>query len=414
MRILWVTAQVLPEVANLIGSKKSNFGGWVTTMLDQLKNEENIEIGVVMCANIEYIVSEKIDEITYYIIPMVKSNKDVSIDSCEKIVELFNPDLIHIEGTEFSIQNRFAKIGGIKNVVSLQGILSGYEPYQYGQLPISDMLFSSKFFELSSAWVMLLKKHFLFNKRIQIEHDTIRNAKNILGRTYWDRAHSYWINKDVGYFSCNRILRKSFYNQNWVYEKCEKHSIFVGNGYAALKGIHFVIEAVNLLKFEYEEIKLYVAGISHESISGKNFKKKLGYAYYIRSLIKKLKLEKYIIFTGELDEINMRDRLLKCNTYVLPSLIENSPNTLGEAMIMGVPCVSSYTGGASQMAKDEDEVLFYRANDPKLLAWQIKRVFESEELANDLSINAKKHAEITHDPKRNLQALLDAYSKILE
>ncbi|MCH8476275.1 MAG: glycosyltransferase, partial [Opitutales bacterium] len=46
---------------------------------------------------------------------------------------------------------------------------------------------------------------------------------------------------------------------------------------------------------------------------------------------------------------------------LLPSLIENSPNTLAEAMMMGVPVVAAYAGGVPSMARDEEEVLLYRA-----------------------------------------------------
>ena len=99
--------------------------------------------------------------------------------------------------------------------------------------------------------------------------------------------------------------------------------------------------------------------------------------------------------------------------YVLTSLIENSPNTLGEAMILGMPCVSAYTGGASEMAIDEKECLFYRANDPKLLAWQVKRIFDDDGLAQKLGDSARKHALTTHDPEKNRDALLAAYEDIL-
>ena len=109
----------------------------------------------------------------------------------------------------------------------------------------------------------------------------------------------------------------------------------------------------------------------------------------------------------------MIERMVKSHVYVLPSLIENSPNTLGEAMIQGMPCVSAYTGGASDMAIDGYEALFYRANDPNLLAWQIKQIFDSDELAIELGKNAKLHALKTHDPVLNRDALLAAYKDIL-
>ena len=65
------------------------------------------------------------------------------------------------------------------------------------------------------------------------------------------------------------------------------------------------------------------------------------------------------------------------------------------------------------MAIDEKECLFYRANDPKLLAWQLKRVFSNRQFAEELGGEARKHANITHDPIHNRDALIFAYNKML-
>ena len=37
MRILWVVSQILPEMADYLKLEKSNFGGWVQAMLQELK-----------------------------------------------------------------------------------------------------------------------------------------------------------------------------------------------------------------------------------------------------------------------------------------------------------------------------------------------------------------------------------------
>ena len=66
----------------------------------------------------------------------------------------------------------------------------------------------------------------------------------ILGRTTWDRAHSYAINPNAKYYPCSRVLRAPFYKEKWSIEKAERHSIYVGNGYHALKGLHFVVMAL--------------------------------------------------------------------------------------------------------------------------------------------------------------------------
>lgn len=413
MKVLWVTAQILPLVADELNIKKSGFGGWIMNMLRELKKAKEIELAVVMVSNKVTFISKSVQEgIICYIAPE-KGIKNINKIDRDYIVSDYMPDLIHIEGNEFGIHNSFSKIKYLPVLLSLQGILSGYEQYQYGELPIADYMFSLKSGNMLTAWILYLRKHILFNQRIKMEEETIKNVKYISGRTFWDKAHSYWINPNATYFSCNRILRPIFYTQTWNIEEKEKYSIFVGNGYSPLKGLHNVLDAVALLKKEYPNLQLYVAGES-PIVSNKEISiYKMGYSNLIRKKIKKYCLEKNIHFTGSLLSSEMVKRMKKCHVYCLPSLIENSPNTLGEAMMLGMPCVSAYTGGSPEMAIDEKECLFYRANDPKLLAWQIKRIFDDPELALTISKNAKIHAKKTHDPKINKDSLLYAYNKIL-
>ncbi|MBK9669194.1 MAG: glycosyltransferase family 4 protein [Thermomonas sp.] len=119
-------------------------------------------------------------------------------------------------------------------------------------------------------------------------------------------------------------------------------------------------------------------------------------------------------FTGLLDAQGMADRMARCHVYAMTSLIENSPNTWGEAMMLGMPCVSAYAGGTAGMAREEAEALFYRAEDPVALAYQIKRLFDSDALCERLGEAAHLRALQTHDAEANLQDLLDAYKVILQ
>lgn len=194
----------------------------------------------------------------------------------------------------------------------------------------------------------------------------------------------------------------------------QRHSIYVGNGYNALKGLHFVIMALPYLIKEYPDVKVYVAGYKPYTENDKRSLLKKGYAAYLKKLIADLGVENHVEFTGPLKAPDVAKKLASVNAYVLCSAVENSPNTLGEAMMVGTPCVAAYVGGVSDMATDGKEALFYRNDDPKLLAWNIKRVFDSDELALSLSENGKKKALFTHDPERNAQLLIDAYTDILK
>ena len=401
MKVLWVISQISPDMAD------------IQNMLNALRKIPNMYLFVAGCSNVKYMIHKRYNDIEYFILPIKGKNKRVDTGEAKKVVEKVQPDLIHIEGTEYFISNVFVKMRKNKNIVSLQGILSGYEPYQGGNLPISEMMFSLKNKDFVVGWTLFLRKKFLFDHRIQSENETIRYAQNLMGRTLWDRAHSYKYNTTAPYYECQRLLRDEFYKNQWDPEDYEKYTIFVGNGYSALKGAHIVFKAVAQLKKEFPKIHVNIAG--KEPFEAKlGMKSRIGYALYTRKLIKNLGLEDRVTYLGSLDGNQMIQSMLKSNVYVLPSLIENSPNTLGEAMILGVPSISAYTGGVPSMACDEKDILLYRADDSVMLAWQIRRVFIDKEDAKKRAASARERALRTHDITANVNKLLNAYQKIGE
>tara|TARA_R110002051_G_scaffold324642_1_gene422921 strand:- start:6432 stop:7676 length:1245 start_codon:yes stop_codon:yes gene_type:complete len=413
MRILWLTGIVIPQASELINGAKVPFGGWVSQMIDKLSKIEEFTIGVAMKSPTNELLIKEKNGVTYYYVPQNKKNRlDVNEKDCLEVFNHFKPDLVHAEGSELKYTNTFLTLWKGLNVLSLQGVLNGYEPYEYGGLNIYKYLFSLNFKNTVFAGLTLLNKKFVFNKRLVIEKDTIKKAKNILGRTTWDRANSYFYNPSAPYYHCARILRPSFYKIKQDPKQVIKHSVFIGNSAQARKGAHFVLEAIALLKEEYPDIKLYITGHKYEK-NLKDWKSYFGYRSLLQRIIKKLNLEDNIVFLGVLQEQEMAQQISKMHVYVMSSIIENSPNTLGEAMIMGIPCITSFNGGVADMATDHREALHYRDNDPRMLAFQIKRILDNKELAQKLSENAMTKASITHNPEKNLHDLLNCYRSIL-
>lgn len=418
MKILWTVNLIPVNVASKIGVFSDVLGGWVESMAKQLKVFSDIELSVACkCENGEFFETE-IDGVKYFSLAYTSST------SCEKIeqrfyeiIEKVKPDLIHIEGTEFLHAKAALTVGqkmNIPTVTSMQGILNGQYNYQCGQLQMDDLLFSKSINNIFSGLLLHFRKTKWYKKRLAHEKEVIENSKYILGRTTWDRAHSYSINPKAHYYSCNRVLREPFYNEKWDICKVERHSIYVGNGYYALKGFHFVVEALPQLIKEYPDIKVYIAGHKPFTENDKRAFFKKGYGAYLKKLIDDSGVGEHIIFTGPLKAQQVAERLSKVHAYVLCSTIENSPNTLGEAMLVGTPCVSAYVGGVSDMAVDGKEALFYRNDDPSLLAWSIKKIFDNDELAVQLSQNAHNRAAITHNPRKNAEDLVSAYKDILK
>jgi glycosyltransferase involved in cell wall biosynthesis len=418
MRILWSVNLIPADMAQHLHITSEVLGGWVEAMASQLQLNDTIELAIACKCEDTLVFDETVHGIRYFSLNYPKNKKDKSLeDRCKEIITAFAPDVVHIEGTEFlhaKVMIDLCKSMEIPVVVSLQGILNGQYQYQCGQLPIEEMMFSRSLTNIFAAWILHLRKVKWFKPRMKPERELLQKADYILGRTTWDRAHSYAINPNARYFSCNRVLRQPFYETNWHLEKMERHSIYVGNGYYALKGLHYLVCALPLLIREYPDVKVYVAGYEPYSSNDSRSLIKKGYGAFLKKMITDLGVENHIHFTGPMSASQVAEKLSKVNAYVLTSTIENSPNSFGEAMMVGIPCVASYVGGVSDMADDGKEALFYRNDDPQVLAYRIKQIFDDDQLATQLSEKGRARARITHDAKENAEKLLYAYQQILD
>lgn len=417
MKALWIVNLIPSELCKKLNIPSENLGGWIESMADEIIKHNDIELAVACKCDSEIEFQETLNNIQYYSLYYDSSVKQSDLEkTCKSIVERVRPDIIHIWGTEFIHAKAMCMVSkklNIPSVISIQGVLNGQYQYQCGQLPMDELMFNKSLTKSFSAWMLHFRKTKWFRKRLKIEAETFQYAKNIIGRTTWDKAHTYALNPDANYYFCNETLRASFYQKKWDINNVERHSIYIGNGYYALKGAHFLIMALPQLIKEYPDIKVYIAGVKPYKKDDKRPFYKKGYGAFLEKLINELNVEQHIVFTGTLTENEVADRLAKTHMYVLCSTIENSPNTLGEAMLIGTPSVSAYVGGVPDMATNEIETLYYRNDDPVLLAWNIKRVFDDDKLALKLSDNSRKRAHITHDQTINSKKMIDIYQDII-
>lgn len=419
MKILWVVNIPLPEASLLMNEKPSPFGGWLVNASKAIAEKENIELFIAFPKNgVNTYIKLNGQNITYYAFKTVNDNNKKLIQDnhiLRKIVKEVKPDIVHIHGTEFAHALSMVNVcrkEKIETIISIQGLVSVIEKHMYANLPFK-VVYGFTFRNLlRKDNVVGLKK--LFAKRGKNEIEALKKTKHIIGRTTWDKACTSQINPIANYYFCNETLREEFYKHQWDIDKCEKYSLFVSQGQYPIKGLHYVLEAMPIILKRFPYAKLYVAG--KNVIKSDTIKDKLLMTYYgkyIRKIIKKLNLEKNVIFTGPLDEKQMCERYLKSHVFVCPSSIENSPNSLAEAMILGVPCVASYVGGIPDMLKHEEEGFLYQADAPYMLAHYVCEIFENKDLALKFSKAAREHALRTHDIENNTARLIEIYKNIL-
>ena len=415
MNILWITNILFPEAQQLLmgdGELRAS-GGWMLGAANVLSSKDDVKLSVATVSNMvkDLIILEG-KQITYYIIPFGKGNLRINAEYnkyWESVREAAQPDVVHIHGTEYSHGHAFMKAcGADKVVVSIQGLTSAYYYYYYGitkrevfnSLTVRDILRGS-----------VIRDQKRFKARSKYEIEMIQMAKHIIGRTSWDRSHVWAINPDAQYHFCNEILRPEFYGgEAWSYDKCDKHTIFLSQAGYPIKGLHQVLKAMPLILRHYPSTTIRVAGTDITKLSASLMErlKITGYGKYIKRLIKHYGLEGKVKFIGNLNADEMKQEYLSANVFVCPSTIENSPNSLGEAQILGTPCVASYVGGVPDMMKGNEDNL-YRFEEIEMLAEKICRIFANKGKQNDM----RQTAMIRHGADGNAQRLVEIYKDII-
>ena len=108
----------------------------------------------------------------------------------------------------------------------------------------------------------------------------------------------------------------------------------------------------------------------------------------------------------------LRDSLLKSTLYFHSSYVENSPNSVGEAQLVGIPVVASRVGGTDSMVEHGKTGFLYPVTDPYMAAYYIKRLIDNQEENVNIGKAARETAMVRHDPHIIVDQLLDCYTKI--
>lgn len=414
MKILWIINIVLPEALRLLGEGNSlkATGGWLVGGAEML-SKSDVQLFIASPTNlVKDVVFLRGEKIGYYLFPMGKGNTHKNPEYKKfwrKIHDELNPDVVHIHGTEYSHGLEYInECGSEKVVVSIQGLTSAYYYYYYG-ISTFEVLRHITIRDLIRGTLFQEKER--FQKRGEYEKEMIRKVHHVIGRTSWDRAHVWAINPQAKYHFCNETLRAEFYNgDTWNYQDCSPHSIFVSQATYPIKGLHMLLRAMPLILRHYPDTIIRVAGMDvtrgKEGLKGSL--KLSGYGSIIKSLIKKCDLTDKVSFLGNLDADKMKSEYLRANVFLCPSTIENSPNSIGEAQILGTPVVASYVGGVSDMMKGNEENI-YRFSEVDMLAYKICTVFDKQ----DVQISMRKVAAERHDRQKNLETTVDIYKRVL-
>lgn len=401
----------------------SFYGSWTLPLLNEIANVNTGKVGMIIpVIGGKTEKCEMIGRIQYITIPFTKHELFQNMTSStflkfNKYIELFNPDVIHVHGTEKNLGQIQNYIKSLPIVISIQGILQAYRPYYLNYIEKSS-LYKFKTLKncLRRGGVDRMKR--IFEKGRCYETDIIRNGKFFFARTNWDKSHLLFENQQAIIFHGEELLRDEFYENcgSWNVEGCDKYTVFMPCGMDPIKGLHQSIATIYLLKRIYSSVKLIVPGMNGRVMNRSGLSDFLfgeEYIRYVKSLITKYDLSENVVFLDRLDAKGMAEQMKRANAFLSPSSIDNSPNAVGEATMIGMPIVATSVGGIPSFLRDEEECLFAPAGDPYMMAFQLDRIFKDSELASKLGHNAFSVALKRHNKAIAVQQYLNAYQSMI-
>ena len=318
-----------------------------------------------------------------------------------QIIKDFKPDLIQIFGSE----NEFGlicKYTNIPIVIHMQGCIP---PYHNALFPVgmkkSDFIFKKG---LSLNYRIIgLRCEKSFRKRAEMEIETIQSCKYFMGRTEWDKSLIDLFNPRGTYFHCEEALRDSFINcgKQWKYSNGKKKTIISVISRPWYKGCDLILKTATLLKrFTDIDFEWKVYGIPemkfYESVYGIKAK------------------DVNVCPMGTASKEELVDALCSSSCYVHTSYIDNSPNSICEAQILGVPVLATNVGGISSIVNNGIDGLLFPANAPYTAASLIKKVTSNKALSDTLSSNAREGATDRHNPTNIGNRIVDIYETIIK
>jgi colanic acid/amylovoran biosynthesis glycosyltransferase len=122
-------------------------------------------------------------------------------------------------------------------------------------------------------------------------------------------------------------------------------------------------------------------------------------------------LSEYVVFEGVINQDQIRELFYNADVFVLPSFAEGIPVALMEAMAMGVPCVTTFVAGISELIRNGVDGILVAPSDRDGLVQAIERLIDSPELCRELARSGRERVVEKYNLDRNVARLATVFEK---
>jgi glycosyltransferase involved in cell wall biosynthesis len=413
MKVILLTDQFIDTKKAFI------FGGWIQSSIFLLQNSPMIELAVVGLVHEKSCIEED-NNTRYYKINYRKSpnrlkriyqrfrckiQDDMVMKDYLGAIRDFNPDIVHIFGLESFLCNLIPALE-CRCIVHLQGLIN---PILNAWFPpgVSKNLFYFHSFNLFYFLKGIGQRqgYKTFQAKAKRELEYFRFIRLFMGRTDWDRMITRSLAKEFKYFHLEEVLRSDFYTDlQWnIKNREEVHFISVMSA-SIYKGLDVILRTAYLLKLRNVRFQWIICGASKNDTVVKTMEK----------IVKKKYDQQNISFLGKKTPQELIPLLLDADIFIHPSYIENSPNSVCEAQMLGLPVVATNVGGIPSLITDNETGILFPTNDIYLLAEIIVSLLSDPQKMQYLGKNARIAARKRHDREAILENMENIYQEILQ
>lgn len=405
MRVLWFSLN--PSMYD-----EAIYGGWVSSLERAFRiYAKDVELGIAF----EYVndaCKKKRGNVTYYPIKkfsnrldklrwQIDSNMNWTLlkDKCLRIINEFKPDVIQCFGSEWD-WGLIANETKIPVVIHMQGFLNIYTLSSHYTLRYFDYF---KFYHYNPIQLFRYKYREVKNKQsLERELKIMQMNRYFLGRTKWDKDIVCHFGQSAKYFHCDEVIRPEIYDspKRWEFSNRDKIKLLTVSSASGLKGNGLILQTANILKWMNVDYSWSVAGDRNtfslfESITGLNHN------------------NLNINLIGKINANQIVDEICDSDFFVQTSIIDNSPNALCEAQLLGIPVITTYVGGIPSLVDDSQTGFFFPYNEPYALAYKILELHGKQQLLEYVSNNEYEISHKRHNPQIIVQNLCNIYNEII-
>jgi glycosyltransferase involved in cell wall biosynthesis len=388
-------------------------GGWISSLQRVVEAVPECQLGFVFYAE-EMMPPFEYGKTWYYPVRPLGSSKrrrlmnrvagraetDENLPAFLQAVRQFKPDLIHVHGTESPFGLILREVKDIPVVVSIQGNLTVYQEKYFAGLSLPGLWKGWR-----TGYPFYAADYKIWRRRMEIEQEILGLARFVFGRTDWDRRIVRALAPQAEYFHVDEVIRPTFYDLDWVPGRRTAPVFFTTSSPSIYKGFETIVDTARVLVGKGVDFEWRVAGLKeNDPLVRLTCKvRKVGDLAALK-----------IRLLGTLSEEAVVEQLLESDAYIQVSHIENSPNSVCEAMLAGVPVIASFAGGTGSLLKDGEHGVLVQDGDPYVLAGAMQEVAGQQERYRKMAAEARRVAKRRHDPAAIVAGMMERYREIIQ